>query len=70
MLSNVAYILFEQNSVLATLAPKIPSILDEPATDPNKYKRNLLRVEIYFDNLMLITVTEFPAYTVIQVTLN
>ncbi len=55
-----------QNAVLLQLAPKIPNIVSHYEDDPNKYKRDLLKVEIYFDNLNLVIIREEQAYPVIN----
>jgi hypothetical protein len=49
---------------LQQLAHKIPNVVSQQTNDPTKYKRNLLKVEIYFDNFNLVIVEETAAYPV------
>lgn len=63
-MSSAKCVIFYQKSILLALRPKIQSIFEQSVNDTTKFKRNLLRVEIYFDNLNLITITETAAYTV------
>jgi hypothetical protein len=65
---NVTVIVFLylllQTNVLKSLAPKIANIVAHHKDDPLMYKRNLLKVEIYFDNFNLVTIQELVAYPV------
>ena len=48
--------------MLTAWAEKIPLIIN--SNDTTKYKRNLLKVEIYFDSFTVTQIEESPAYTV------
>lgn len=65
---NVSAIVFLylllQTNLLKSLAPKITNIIAHHKDDPLTYKRNLLKVEIYFDNFNLVTIQELVAYPV------
>ena len=56
-----------QTAILNSFRTKIPNIAKNFKKDPDKYKRNLIKVEIYFDNFNLIEIQEYPAYQVTQI---
>ena len=42
---------------------KVPELFNDPA-DPYKYRRNLLKVEVYYDEFEYETIEEKPTYEV------
>ena len=54
-------ILFIQKRINWTLGAKVPGMFTD-ATDPWKYRRNLLKLEVYFEELNFEKVSEKPAY--------
>lgn len=51
-----------QEHILASVAAKVPNFAG--VNDSSKFDRNLLKVEIYFDNLIVTEIEESPAYDV------
>ncbi len=41
----------------------VPELFND-FSDPDKFKRNLVKVDVYYEDLNFRTVTESPAYTV------
>ena len=52
-----------QTEILTRLKPKIESLLSDPA-DKYKYKRNLIKLEIYFEEFNVERISELEAYAV------
>lgn len=57
-------VLLSQKSLLRSLALKIPNTIHLYENDSSKFNSDILKVEIYFDNFNLATITESPAYSV------
>ena len=49
--------------MLNKLAPQIPELLSDP-NDPNKYQRNLMKLEIFYKEFNFERIYEKPSYTV------
>ena len=54
---------FLQSTILTKLKPKIEALLSDP-TDPNKYQRNLVKLEIYYEEFNFEKISEQPTYSV------
>lgn len=54
--------LFQQNT-LTRLGPKISRLLSD-ASDPYKYRRNLVKIELYYEELNYEQIVENPTYRV------
>ena len=52
-----------QPNMLEKFSNKIYGLLNDPS-DPNKYKRNLLKLEIYYEEFNYENIAERPSYTV------
>ncbi len=52
-----------QAETLSRLSTVVPSLFSDKY-DTEKYARNLLKVDIFYEELNLRSVTETPAYTV------
>ena len=53
---------------MASLATKIPNLMEDPS--PEKYRENLLQIEVYFDEFNFHQTKEYPAYLVNMMHLN
>lgn len=49
--------------MLQNLKSKIPSLLNDPS-DPDKYQRNLIKLEVYYEEFNFEKIEELPAYLV------
>ena len=52
-----------QTDVLQRLSPKIGYMLND-VSNPDKYKENLIKLEIYYEEFNFVQVKETPAYPV------
>ena len=52
-----------QDAVLNRLAPRMVELLNDP-TDPTKFLRNLLKLEVFYQEFNFETIIEKPAYLV------
>ena len=52
-----------QESLLQKLSPQIGHLLSD-ASNPDKYKDNLIKLEIYYEELNFQDMTEIPSYPV------
>ena len=57
-----------QSAILTKLKPKIESLLSDP-NDKYKYKRNLIKLEVYFEEFNVERISERKAYPV-SITIN
>ena len=51
--------------MMEDLKKRNPSLFNDPS-DPNKFRRNLLKVQVYFEEMNDEFLTEIPTYQVLE----